>query len=90
MFCTLHQLSGLKNSGYIQDAVYIWIKQKTCYPRDKRVKVPLVSRDFLNKDTNCTEYSTLTKPALQHAYPTIGESRLGGRGEQGGKSVTCK
>lgn len=69
------QLSSLKNSVYIQAAEYIWIKQNTHYPRDKRVRVPLVSRDFLNEDTNCTEYSALTKPALQCVYPTTGENK---------------
>lgn len=69
------QLSSLKNSVYIQDAEYIWIKQNTHYPRDKKVRVPLVSRDFLNEDTNCTEYSALTKPALQCVHPTTVENK---------------
>jgi len=45
-----------------------------------------VSRDLLNEDTNCTEYSALTKPAMQHAYPIWGElTRCGAGGDREGK-----
>ena len=77
----------MKNSGYIQDAVYIWIEQNTYYPRDKRVRVPLVNRNFLNKDTNYTESSALKKPALQHAYPTTGENKHGAGGSREGNQL---
>lgn len=94
VFSQLHHLSW-KTSNCIWDSVYTWIKQHVL-PRDKGVRIHLVSKDFLNKDTKRTEKGALTKPALQH-LSSMGRAMATQRawGERGGKvqgkkTLACK